>query len=514
MNEIASDVRADKTAGRRDRFPSRSMRPTDGKSYRCRWIEDSFTVHSDGNVTCGLDDPFAERSFGNVKLQSIETINQNPEYGLIITALAEGRRCRNCQLFEEISEHNIEPKRLSAPTTLIVEPTILCNLRCPQQSCIPNNRKSPKTREALSLTMDIFSSLINQVRGSVKYVYFFNYGDPFMHRNAEDMLSEITREIPSAKITTSTNAIPLKTKARAAAVVAAGVDHITCTISGMTQKSYERYHVNGTLDHALQGMRNLAEAKKAQGAIKPEIVWRYLLFRWTDNEDQIEAAIRYVRQIDVNLRLYLTMEPEGAASYRLSPGSPMYKKYRDLIDGAHGYASPTPDDNGFYEQEDFEEFGLGRWTCHEARINYKSKHRWVRFSLATNRSSDAKKITVVKAITPWGEYQLPISPGELHDFALRIPRGHRRQSGDVYLVTDDYWFPAHELESSDLRCLGVIVQRPEKRLGIAGWVRAHRLNAWASRTFKTTIGANKKYWQKSTPLAPSRQARFVAFEDD
>jgi hypothetical protein len=80
--------------------PSLLMHPSDGFHYRCAWIEDSITIHSDGNVSRGLDDPYAERSFGNIYSQSIEDIVCNPQYISLRENLWNGLRCQSCHLYE------------------------------------------------------------------------------------------------------------------------------------------------------------------------------------------------------------------------------------------------------------------------------------------------------------------------------------------------------------------------------------------------------------------------------
>jgi hypothetical protein len=129
-----------------------------------------------------------------------------------------------------------------------------------------------------------------------------------------------------------------------------GLDHIVFTIGGINQESYSRYHVGGRVDLALRGMRNLLEAKRELGLNKPVVHWRYLVFRWNDSEPRSKAALRLAKQCGVDeLSLYLTHVPAGAASFRFSPGSPNFARYRKHIENALGYtrASPMPDENGF-----------------------------------------------------------------------------------------------------------------------------------------------------------------------
>src|SRR5437016_5640249 len=43
-----------------------------GGRLSCEYLSDTLTVLCDGNVTCGLDDPNGTRSFGNIKLSSVD----------------------------------------------------------------------------------------------------------------------------------------------------------------------------------------------------------------------------------------------------------------------------------------------------------------------------------------------------------------------------------------------------------------------------------------------------------
>src|SRR5271167_355852 len=103
--------------------PSLRMHPSDGQHYRCPWLHDSITVHSDGNVSCGLDDPNGQRTFGNIYSQTVQEIFQNPEFVNLQTKLWNGHRCSDCGLYqrETVDFTNGVRPRLSLPTTLVIE---------------------------------------------------------------------------------------------------------------------------------------------------------------------------------------------------------------------------------------------------------------------------------------------------------------------------------------------------------------------------------------------------------
>lgn len=99
-----------------------------------------------------------------------------------------------------------------------------CNLRCPQIACTANNSRDHKTRDADDLPRDVLDRSLAELGDRLEEVHFFNYGDPFMHRDAPGMVADIRVRSPAARTITSTNGIPLagarKARELAAAIAA------------------------------------------------------------------------------------------------------------------------------------------------------------------------------------------------------------------------------------------------------------------------------------------------------
>lgn len=449
----------------RNPFPSEDMEaPTAGeraRRYRCRWIEDSLTIHCDGNVSCGLDDPHALRSFGNVGDASVATIFANAEFIQIAHKLRHGFRCRNCSLYEVDSRDDEEfSKALLARTirTLVVEPTVLCNLRCHNAACIPNNDASTRSRKEDRLGLDAFEQIVRQLPPTLDRLYFFNYGDPFVHPQAEQMLLRLRHAFPNIEIVTSTNGIPLSKKNRAEAVIEAQVDLVVFTISGMTQESYARYHLNGRLTAALDGLRNLCHARRQAGLQRTSIIWRYLLFRWNDSNEEIEQAIRLAEELGVTLRLYLTHMPIEAASFRFSHGSPTFARYARFIDPAHGYNCQRPTENGWFRLENLPNLGPARWSTAKARLRISSSGPSLRLALSTVRPLSKTQPQFVTLRTKWCVVRKALKFGEWNTHRLLVPPSYRSRGFEIEIEPEQFWFPAEELGGNDLRCLGVLLK--------------------------------------------------------
>lgn len=459
---------------RKDRHPSRAMLPSDGIARRCPWIEESVTILSDGTVTCGLDDSDGLRNFGNIHDQTLAEIFANPEYQRLRQGLREGKRCTDCALYQPAEGHF--PPRREMPVTLVVEPTVRCNLRCPQIACHANNSRAHQTRDAADLPRDILDRALAELGDGLEQVYFFNYGDPFMHRDAPGMVADIRRRSAHARIITSTNGIPLASARKAEALVAARLDHIVFTISGMTQESYERYHINGRLETALLGMRRIVEARRAAGASWPRITWRYLVFRWTDSFEEIDAALSLARELGIDdFSLYLTHIPEDSWSYRLAEGTPGHARYRRWIAPAYGYVIPaSPVQDGLYPPEDLALFGRARWTNWRARIRARIVAGAIRLTLSTNSPDAAPGAhnpaggTWVLVRTQWGRgYRLHVPYCRWGVARIPVPASRRGEDrAEIEVICPEAWFPKDRLGVEDYRCLGVLTApRPGGTIG-------------------------------------------------
>lgn len=454
-NQLPATPTSKKVVWKKDRQPSASMLSPDGKSYRCVWLEDSLTILSDGNVTCGLDDPHAARSFGNVFSQSIAEIFANPEIERIRVGLSNGRRCDNCWLYTEQETNEALSVRPLLPHVLVIEPTVTCNLRCPNTACDPNNDKTLATRERDKLELNTFVKVIDETAPYLKELYFFNYGDPFINPDAESMLKYVRSASSSVRIVSSTNGIPLKSAKRARAAAAADVDQMTFTISGAYQDSYEKYHVNGRLDAALQGLEHYSQARigPSRGG-RAVVTWRYLVFRWNDSEDELDHACHLAGKYGVDqLSFYLTHMPAGAASYRLAPGTPLFHKYKQFIDAAHGFQVPIPQPDGMWPVETLTGFGPLRWSGWSAEVEVCTIGGWALISLATNRLKDNQFCFIVHdGIT----HKVPLDNRQWTHLSFPSARADYEISF-INIVAAECWFPVDEGNSEDLRCLGVMV---------------------------------------------------------
>jgi hypothetical protein len=191
----------------------------------CRWLWHAVTVLCDGSVTCGLDDPFKVRNYGSVAEAPLSTILGNAAVVARREALRSGIHCTACSMYERAAGHDAADLRPSHPypKRLILEPSIKCNIRCRNETCDIANDAHIELRRENFMRWDLFCRLMDEVGPHLEELYFYNYGEPFLHPRALDMLAYAKRMNPRIHITTSTNGILLARSGKAERIVAEGL---------------------------------------------------------------------------------------------------------------------------------------------------------------------------------------------------------------------------------------------------------------------------------------------------
>ena len=120
---------------------------------------------------------------------------------------------------------------------------------------------------------------------------FFNYGEAFLHKRAVEMCEYIKTKFPHIYLYTSTNGLALNEE-KARRLVHSGIDEVTFSIDGASQETYARYRQRGKFDLAIANLRAMADEKAQSGRDVPQLNWRYILFTWNDNDEEMAARAR------------------------------------------------------------------------------------------------------------------------------------------------------------------------------------------------------------------------------
>ena len=286
----------------------------------CSEIFESMAILADGSVTCGCADIFEGRALGNVTVEPLATIFQNERYRELRRRIISGDippQCQHCPF--RVRPRTGHEGVVGGPITwLQIDPIFNCNLKCPDCALTEMREANYFIRPRTALTLETFKSLIDQTSPTLRHIRFHMLGEPFLNRQAPEMLFHAREKIPHLFISIETNGL-LVTPEVQRALVGARVDYVKFSIDGASQETYAQYRIGGDFQKAYENMAGLVAARREAGADRPRVVWQYILFKWNDSDEEVRRAQRLAREAGVD-HLYWLVTHSAGASERFLPG--------------------------------------------------------------------------------------------------------------------------------------------------------------------------------------------------
>jgi molybdenum cofactor biosynthesis enzyme MoaA len=184
--------------------------------------------------------------------------------------------------------------------SLHIEPSSQCNLFCSACICATERLSdNPPPRKNLSLST--FSKMLNEFAQSklrIDSIAFVGFGEPLFNSDLPEMAKLSRYLFPKALIYVDTNC-NFGTR-RAREIANCGLSKIRLSLDGVTQQAYVEYRRSGNFDKAFEFAKTLAEeVRKTRSPTK--LIWKYILFRHNDTNDEIIKAIELAAQIGVEI---------------------------------------------------------------------------------------------------------------------------------------------------------------------------------------------------------------------
>lgn len=206
------------------------------------------------------------------------------------------------------------------PESLSVEPASVCNLRCPECTL----GKGGLTRPANMMSVTTFANALEPLSRRLVCCQFYLQGEPTMSPQLCQMIEQAHRK--RIFTMTSTNGQML-TPELCRSLVQSGLDQIIVSVDGTTQDVYEQYRVGGSLQKAIDGIRNLTSARDELCKRNPAIVVQFIVFR--HNEHQIADIKRLAKEWGADKVVLKSAQIENLDNAaRLLPQNQRYSRYK------------------------------------------------------------------------------------------------------------------------------------------------------------------------------------------
>lgn len=184
------------------------------------------------------------------------------------------------------------------PSNFFVEPGNICNLRCP--FCGTGLRRKGFAKGFLS--KENFAIILRKIAPYTNHISFYNYGEPFLNKDFLYMVSMAAKQGIKCSTHSNLNAYAFD-DASSAAVISSGLHFLSASIDGASQSSYSKYRVGGSFDLAIHNLEWLRKAKDRLGSETPYLVWKFLINKF--NEDEQEKAREIATLIGVPIEFHL-----------------------------------------------------------------------------------------------------------------------------------------------------------------------------------------------------------------
>lgn len=303
----------------------------------CMWPWRGLVIYCDLDTTCNCGTSLKQLLTGNVR-SGVRRVWRGKLYQEIRHGWSAGRIpyfCRGCPVpfMKTLNGYPYllkeKPELPDYPPLLQIEPTAACNLRCPQKAC--DQRLIRKHRRKMSMTLDEFTELIDEVGTHTETINFFNFGEPFLHKDAISMVAYAKKVNPRTFVLSDTNGHFFRSCEKQEAIVESGIDRLVFSVDGAVQSSYEKYRVGGNIEVALAAMRGIVDIRNRRGLMKPEVIWKYILFSTNDSDEEITKAEEMAREIGVPLRWHITTFPKGWPSVRFQKVADLPVRMRENL---------------------------------------------------------------------------------------------------------------------------------------------------------------------------------------
>ena len=207
-----------------------------------------------------------------------------------------GKRLLNWFLAE--SSYALKSDRVWAyPTHLQVEPTNVCNLRCPLCHIVTDNKSGG------FLSLENFKRLIDETGDYLLFLHFWGWGEPFLNKDFFSMIQYAKNK--GIKIITSTNGHFFEEEENIDRLIDSGLDALVFAVDGIDKGTYETYRKNGDFEKVLRGLQLLVRRRKERGVSLPLINLRMLVTR--HNEQQVLQMRELAVKIGVDMLTLKTL---------------------------------------------------------------------------------------------------------------------------------------------------------------------------------------------------------------
>lgn len=187
------------------------------------------------------------------------------------------------------------------PSHLVLEPTNICNLKCPL--CPTGQAVSGRPKGKMSFTD--FQRIIDEMGDYLYSLRLENWGEPLLNKDISDMVAYAT----SKRISTSFNTnLCLLDKETAEKLILSGLKHIKISLDGSKEDSYLKYRVGGDFNKVVDNIKLLVDTRNTLNKPNPFIEVQFIVMK--HNQDEIVQIKQLCKELNVDALHIAKLHPD------------------------------------------------------------------------------------------------------------------------------------------------------------------------------------------------------------
>lgn len=214
---------------------------------------------------------------------------------------------------------NQKPLRWAFPYSVSIEPTNVCNLRCPQ--CPTGLNLLQRTKGKMDF--ELYKSIIDKTYKYLLNLFLYFQGEPLLSSDFFEMVKYADSK--NIYVVTSTNAQLINDEV-ADKIVKSGLDKLIISVDGIDNETYTKYRIGGSLEKVLNGINSLKAAKSKYHSHLPSIELQFIVMK--HNEKQINDFMQFARQMKMSYSLKSAQIVDFVTAEEFVPKIEKYSRYK------------------------------------------------------------------------------------------------------------------------------------------------------------------------------------------
>ncbi|MCA9772832.1 MAG: SPASM domain-containing protein [Myxococcales bacterium] len=175
-------------------------------------------------------------------------------------------------------------KLIGRPYTVWVDPTTICNLRCPL--CPTGTGEHPTTGQMMQ--WEDFTRIIDELAPYAYRVNLYNWGESLLHPHVFEMIEYCKARNLSTNMSANFNLVRPE---QIDGLINSGLDDLLLSVDGASQETYEKYRVRGRLATVVENAKRFIARRNELGSRTPRLEWQFIPMRHNFHEIEQAAAL-------------------------------------------------------------------------------------------------------------------------------------------------------------------------------------------------------------------------------